>query len=232
MSNLNFIFDVDGTLTPSRGVIDEEFGKVFLDFTENHHVFLVTGSDREKTIEQIGDTIYNACERVYNCSGNDVWQQRYNIKSSDWILPEDAHEWLAVQLGESIYDIRTGQHFEHRIGMCNFSVVGRGADSNQRKNYYEWDKKRGERFLIASMFNLLFPDLVAQVAGETGIDIFARGADKSQILKDFDIETIRFFGDRCDEIGNDYPISSKLQVHQVFHVKGGWKSTETYLLGF
>ena len=29
----NFIFDVDGTLTPSRGQIDKTFGDWFLDFS-------------------------------------------------------------------------------------------------------------------------------------------------------------------------------------------------------
>ena len=28
----HYIFDVDGTLTPSRGKIDEEFSKLFFDF--------------------------------------------------------------------------------------------------------------------------------------------------------------------------------------------------------
>jgi len=226
-----FIFDVDGTLITSRGVIDPEFNEWMIQFASMFPMYVVTGSDRAKTLEQIGEKLYNICKKVYQCSGNDVWQQRYNIKTSKWILPEDAHEWLTVQLSNSVYDTRTGKHFDHRPGMCNFSVVGRGADSNQRKNYYEWDKKRNERFKIASMFNLLFPDLCAKVGGETGIDIFPKGADKSQILADFDIDSIRFFGDRCDEIGNDYPISSRLKPSQVFHVSG-WQSTKTYMEGF
>ena len=50
-----FIFDVDGTLTPSRGTIDAGFKEFFMDFCNKNNVYLVTGSDRPKTIEQIGE---------------------------------------------------------------------------------------------------------------------------------------------------------------------------------
>ena len=62
-----FIFDVDGTLTPSRGKMDEKFSQFFFDFCTLHDVYLVTGSDRPKTVEQIGNVIYGMAKRVYNC---------------------------------------------------------------------------------------------------------------------------------------------------------------------
>ena len=59
-----FIFDVDGTLTPSRGKIDEKFSQFFFDFCTLNHVYLVTGSDKPKTVEQIGNVIYGMAKRV------------------------------------------------------------------------------------------------------------------------------------------------------------------------
>ena len=53
-----YAFDVDGTLTPSRGIIDKGFEKYFLEFCKNNKVFLITGSDHEKTIEQVGIEIW------------------------------------------------------------------------------------------------------------------------------------------------------------------------------
>ena len=47
-----FIFDVDGTLTPSRKKIVHEFWAPFLIFCRKHDVYLVTGSDRKKTLDQ------------------------------------------------------------------------------------------------------------------------------------------------------------------------------------
>ena len=49
-----YIFDVDGTLTPSRGKIDAEFLQFMLFFAGSNDVYLVTGSDRQKTLEQVG----------------------------------------------------------------------------------------------------------------------------------------------------------------------------------
>lgn len=213
-----FIFDVDGTLTPSRQPIDIDFQRWFLEFCYDNKVYLVTGSDYPKTLEQLGKTICENVQCVYNCSGNDVWANGVNLRTNSWTLPEDAHNWLSEQLCNSAFSLRTGLHFEHRPGLVNFSIVGRNANQEQRKIYVDWDRKYDERDIISFNFNLLFSDLEARPGGETGIDIAPRGNDKSQILKDFDQENdfICFFGDRMDEGGNDYPLANKLW-------KDGWQ---------
>ena len=224
-SKIKFILDVDGTLTPSRGKMNKEFAVWFSKFCDMNDVYLVTGSDRPKTIEQVGQYIYCACKRVYNCSGNDVYQCDHNIRSSKWILPEDAHEWLSKILTQSQFSLRTSLHFEHRPGMVNFSVVGRNANTEQRKMYVDWDTSQNERNEIAKEFNYMFPDLEARPGGETGIDIAPKGADKSQILADFDADDfIVFFGDRMDEDGNDYPLANANKQGKNHHVKN-WKWT-------
>ena len=43
-----YIFDVDGTLTPSRGLMDTEFKKWFLKFNSENPVYLATGSDVQR----------------------------------------------------------------------------------------------------------------------------------------------------------------------------------------
>ena len=226
-----FIFDVDGTLTPSRGTIDPTFKKFFNEFCCNNLVYLVTGSDKPKTVEQLGEDTYNLAHTVYNCSGNDVWQSNKNIRRNEWKLPEDAQEWLSEQLSASAFTLRTGLHFEHRPGMCNFSIVGRKADKIERAKYVTWDTEHNERDLIAHNFNLIFTDLEARTGGETGIDIAPKGADKSQILIDFDRtkDTLWFFGDRMDEGGNDYPLAKV--VHHTRHVLR-WQNTWEYLQWF
>jgi phosphomannomutase len=222
-----FIFDVDGTLTPSRGIIDPKFKKYFNEFCRSNQVSLVTGSDKPKTIEQLGEDTYNLCHTVYNCNGNDVWQSKKNIRTNEWLLPEDAHEWLSVQLTESEFHIRTGLHFEHRPGMVNFSIIGRNCTQDERRQYVLWDKEFNERDTIANAFNTMFPDLEAKVGGETGIDISPKGFDKSQIIKDFDKEdTTWFFGDAIYEGGNDLPIAN---VVNHFRKVDGWKQTMEYL---
>ena len=49
-----FIFDVDGTLTESRKYMDISFMSEFIIFCCKFDTYLVTGSDRDKTVEQVG----------------------------------------------------------------------------------------------------------------------------------------------------------------------------------
>ena len=88
-----YIFDVDGTLTPSRSRITEEFLPFFNQFIEKNDVYLVTGSDRAKTLEQVTPEIYNKCKRVYNCSGSDVYEGDKNVYRSDWKLSEEVERF-------------------------------------------------------------------------------------------------------------------------------------------
>lgn len=207
------IFDVDGTITPSRGQIDTKFYHKLLLLNQQYKMYFVTGSDRPKTIEQVGDLAYQI-DGLYNCNGNDHWRGHDHIYMCSWYLPDPAREWLERQLLISKYPIRTGLHIEERTGMVNYSIVGRNANTSQRKEYYDWDLENRERESIAKAFNKFFPELYAQVAGETGIDISKKGNDKSQIVKDFPNDwVLHFFGDRMDADGNDYPLK-KVIINQ------------------
>ena len=202
------IRDRDGTLTPSRRKIEPDFLEFFLDFVDHNEVYLVTGSNKEKTVEQIGSELYNKVKRVYNCAGNDVYEGLHNVYRNPWVMPDAAMRFLQDELDYSVYPVRTGKHIELRPGCVNFSIVGRNANWDEREEYKKWDKDRDERVDIAIRFNDRFPDLYAFVGGETGIDISVKGADKSQILRDFTKDDdLRFFGDRMDEHGNDYPLA-------------------------
>ena len=223
-----FIFDVDGTLTPSRGKMDYNFKAFFNTFCLVNDVYLVTGSDKPKTIEQISEGTYNLCKRVYQCSGSDVWDAETNILKSGWTLPDLARTFLISCEYESLFSLRTGNHIEQRSGMANFSVVGRNANAEQRAKYVEYDTVKNERINIASAFNIMFPDLQATVGGDTGIDIAPRGADKSQILRDFkEDDTIHFYGDAMFEGGNDLPLAYALKDFQLgfSHQVDGWQHT-------
>ena len=223
-----FIFDVDGTLTPSRQPIDKEFAEFFYHFCLGNDVYLVTGSDKPKTVEQIGEKIYNRCKRAYQCNGNDVWKAEENIRTNEWTLPDLARTFLISCEYESDFSLRTGNHIEERPGMVNFSVVGRNASLYERKQYVAFEEQNGERRKIADAFNMMFPDLSAKVGGETGIDISPKGADKSQIIEDFNVarDQLWFFGDAIYEGGNDYPLSKVVKNHRQVT---GWQMTKEYL---
>lgn len=226
-----FLFDCDGTLTPSRGKINEDFRSWMVDFCENNSCVLVTGSDQDKTIEQIGEYLYNKFLFQFQCNANQIWAGTdTKIHESEWQLPEDARLWLERALYASEFCARTGRHFEDRPGMLNFSVVGRNATQGERNLYIKYDQQYKERETIASHFNTIYNarGIQAQIGGETGLDITPIGNDKRKAVSWLDqlsqtpIESIYFFGDACQEGGNDYPVAKEIMENNrgfVYNVK-------------
>jgi len=226
-----YIFDVDGTLTPSRKKIEPEFAEFFQDFIKNNHVFLVTGSDRDKTLHQVTPEIYNSCKRVYNCSGSDVYEGDLIAYRNEWELPKNVERFLQDELDFSQFPVRNGNHIERRPGGVNFSILGRDEDPMLgRREYIEWNERTNERADIADRLRNQFPDLSVALGGQTGIDIGPKGSDKSQILRDFDkTDDVHFFGDMMNEGQNDYPLAMAIldnmmgTVYNVEDYKETWK---------
>ena len=228
-----FIFDVDGTLTPSRKKIKHEFWVPFLVFCRHHDVYLVTGSDRQKTVEQLGLDICYTSKRVYNCSGSDVYEKNVNVYRDDWKLPKKVERFLEDELAYSCFPIRNGLHIERRPGGVNFSILGRGKDpSIGREEYVKWDKERLERQDIADRLRNNFPDLSVALGGQTGLDLGPMGSDKSQILRDFnEDDELYFFGDRMEKGGNDYSLGEAVKKWggNTYNV-GTYKDTESVII--
>ena len=228
-----FIFDVDGTLTDSRQQIDLSFESIMIKFCCKHDVYLVTGSDRTKTVDQLGLDICYRAKRVYNCSGSDVYEKSNNVYRSDWQPYGKLINFLSDELDYSTFPHKTGNHIEHRPGGINFSILGRGEDSMKyRKEYVKWDSNTTERVLMADRIRSEFPDLNIQIGGETGLDI--SDSDKSQILRDFNSEDeIHFYGDMMEEGQNDYPLAKAVQECDGYthHVKN-WEDTQTQLRSY
>ena len=223
-----YIFDIDGTLTPSRAQIDPDFRAFMLIFAWEYDVYLVTGSDRNKTIEQVGEDLYNRSKRVYNCSGSDVYDQDKNVYRSEWKLPLDVERFLNDELDYSLFPRRNRNHIERRHGGVNFSILGRADDPFLgREEYIKWDKERLEREDIADRIRRQFPGLTVALGGQTGIDIGPFGSDKSQILRDFDKDDeIVFYGDRMEEGGNDYTLAEAIkEMGGRAHKVDTWKDT-------
>tara|TARA_B100001996_G_C18605511_1_gene571603 strand:- start:294 stop:1010 length:717 start_codon:yes stop_codon:yes gene_type:complete len=231
MSSKKYIFDVDGTLTPARQQIDPEFLLFMMFFASRHEVYLVTGSDRDKTLEQIGVDLYNAVKRVYNCSGSDVYEGDRNVYRDDWELPKEVEQFLYDELDFSQFPIRNGDHIERRPGGVNFSILGRGKGEG-REEYIKWDKRTNERKDIWHRLKYCFPNLEVNIGGQTGLDLGPVGVNKSQILRDFRLgEKIYFFGDMMEEGQNDYPLLKAVQEMggSPYTVKN-WEDTRTRLV--
>tara|TARA_Y100000022_G_scaffold4281_1_gene3437 strand:- start:592 stop:1284 length:693 start_codon:yes stop_codon:yes gene_type:complete len=222
MTDTVYMFDVDGTLTDPRRQIVPEFKDFMFQFVKQHTCMIVTGSDRPKTIEQIGEDLTNSFARVYHCSGNHVFVGNKEVYKSDWSLSEVEHTFLQAILHTFDYPEMTGNHIEQRTGTANFSIVGRNANWDQRARYAEWEKVNKGRDTVAMYYNQEFTNSIAQVAGQTSIDIFKTGCDKSQAIREQKGKTI-YFGDHCNPGGNDFTAA---QASTHFHqIDQGYKQT-------
>ena len=230
---MNFVFDVDGTLSESRKIIPVDFRLWFLSWMKDKNVFIVTGSDRAKTVEQIGHEIVDNCTMVFQCAGNSVWRKGTEVQSTQLNAPADMDQWLTQQVDFSPYKNKFGNHIEKRTGLINFSVVGRNAVGEQRDEYFAWDKEQGERIRICKQFNELFTGFEAELGGNTSIDIHLKGKNKAQVYDVIGAPMV-FFGDRIHEHGNDKPLADKMihpedKWYQVDGPYATWKILkETY----
>tara|TARA_Y100001938_G_scaffold97429_1_gene133346 strand:+ start:445 stop:1146 length:702 start_codon:yes stop_codon:yes gene_type:complete len=223
----NYLFDVDGTLTPARGKIDQDFKKYFGDWVSEKRslgdkVFLVTGSDRSKTVEQIGLPVCRVVNGCYQNCGNQLYIRNALVKESAWRMSTHLRLDILMILEKSPWNGHAENNIEERAGMINISTIGRSATPKQREAYFRWDKVANERKKIAEILSLRYPKLEFSIGGEISIDAYPKGKDKSQVLKDLSGESI-FFGDSCEIGGNDYSIA--IQSDRYHNVKD-WKETE------
>ena len=230
-----FLFDVDGTLSESRKIMDHDFREEFIEFAQTNDVFLVTGSDRPKTVEQTGVAVYGACKGVFQCNGNEKWVNGRMVAKSDFKPDYDFKHFLQNEINRSTYPIKTGNHCEFRTGMCNVSTVGRNCSREQREEYYEWDKHSEERQRFCDRIMHQFPKFTASVGGQISIDIYPVGKNKAQVIQDLmddGYTNFDFFGDRCEYGGNDFPLAETIRLAKlgtVYNVSS-WEQTRQLLL--
>ncbi|OUT94752.1 MAG: hypothetical protein CBB96_05210 [Gammaproteobacteria bacterium TMED36] len=236
--NKVFIFDVDGTLTPSRLPMTEEFQKFFQKWVTKNKFYLVTGSDLPKLQEQM--CLYDIeAEGIFTCCGNQYWKPDPSIVNvsaeliyeNKFELPPHLDLFLNIVLKQSPYPHRYGNHIEDRGSMVNFSIVGRDCTQEQREEFFEWDNENNERERIANIIKSKATGIDAVIGGQISIDIYPEGCDKSQILKHIEADEYVFIGDRTEEGGNDYPLAKLMEGKDncSFYQTEGWEETQKIL---
>ncbi len=232
--NTIYLFDVDGTLTPPKTNIDPEFAKQFLQWATDRRVYIVSGGSFMRILNQIKRPILDQMEGVFACMGNAYYHNRFNqtdgystwtkVYENKFTLKKkqkflDELDWIVK---DSPFHIKTGRHYEERVGMLNFSIVGRNATMEQRKVYEEYDAKFKEREKIVDKLSKKYKGIDFVIGGAVSMDIFNEGNDKSQVvrrvLKDkLQTHRIVFVGDRIPFPGNDHSLARVLREHPNGH---------------
>lgn len=230
------LFDVDGTLTPSRQSIEDEVYKFLERLKTKVSVGLVGGSDIHKISHQM------LPQNMLLTPGLDPI--RHCIESFEYVFAENGlvayknaklikKQSLVDHLGEiklqkfinfclkymSQIDlpVKRGNFIEFRTGLINICPVGRSCSQAEREQFDQYDNEHKVRETFVKELNKKFGpgseepiDLVYSIGGQISFDAFPRGWDKTFCLNyiDTDRTKIYFFGDKTQPGGNDHEIFS------------------------
>lgn len=216
------IFDVDGVICDRGKKIDPEFREWLKDYLKDKKFHWVTGSIKDRTVEQIGQDLYDMCPLSFHCLGNQIWLQDHEVLINQFTLTKDESDVLLEFIENSVFPYKIGQHIEQRKGSINFSIPGRLAQEQDRQEYIKFDNEHNERISIVKKIEETFPRLHAYVGGDVSIDICLKHCNKGQVISWIGNPAI-FFGDRMDQYGIDVPLRDC--VSDYIHIKNGYKET-------
>lgn len=209
------LFDIDGTLTRSRQKIQQPMIDTLRKAKKFFDIAIVGGSDREKQIDQLGQTVHTF---KYAFSENGT----LSFKNSEEIHRNSFSKFLGEEkltelinfclqlVMETDVPKKRGTFVEYRNGMINCSPIGRNCTLEERKEFVEFNKKHDIQNKMAAKVREKFSKdgVYVSVGGQISIDIFPKGWDKTYCLQFIDEEygDIHFFGDKCYKGGNDHEI--------------------------
>jgi phosphomannomutase len=234
------LFDIDGTLTESRKVIEKDMIEVLhklyqkKDFLD---IGFVGGSDLSKQIEQLGEENFGLFKWRFSENGLMSYKDNELIHKKSIIdeLGEKKYKKLInvclLVLSETDIPVKRGNFIELRNGMINVSPIGRSCSQKERDEFYELDKVNKIRERVIERIKELFLEdiLTFSIGGQISIDIFPIGWDKTYCLEFVDnlYNKIYFFGDKTEIGGNDYEIYSHSRV--ISNTVTSYKDTINFL---
>jgi len=212
-----YVFDMDGTLTPARKMMTDEFKREFLPWLKTHTAFIATGSDFAKVGEQLPQDVIDEFDGIYASMGNTLYKKGKLIYKKEIDYDINLLQDLEYFRNNTKYPNKLfGNYIEKRTGMINFSVIGRDCSYEEREKYTIWDSEYHERLEIQKILSEKYPQYDFECGGNISLDIIPKGCGKGQIAhhlrEHYPYDLIIFMGDRTYEGGNDYALASELNL--------------------
>ncbi len=214
------IFDLDGTLTESKGFLDGEMGTLLGALLAWVPVAVISGGDwpqfQSQLLSKFPETLHLAALTLMPTCGtklyrySDTWRKIY---SEDFTPAQSAR--IRACLQEAVRtagfeaEQRWGDTIEDRGSQITFSGLGQQAplDAKQR-----WDPQFAKRVAIKRLLDRALPEFAVHLGGMTSIDITTAGVDKAYgvgKLRDalgVSYREMLFVGDMLFPGGNDFPV--------------------------
>lgn len=214
------LFDIDGTLTDPREVIQEDFETfLYKEIRPRAQLGIVTGADLEKIFEQLNgpkilqqfDFVFPENGLVQIAGGVEVFKQNIVKHLGDATLQKFIN-YVLTYLGNLELPIKRGTFLEFRNGMMNICPMGRQCAFAERYIFADHDRVHNIRTKMIEDLQREFKDvdLVYSIGGQISFDVYPKGWDKSYCLDYLvgrnEFREIHFFGDKTEFGGNDHEI--------------------------
>lgn len=216
------IFDLDGTLTPSKSAMDDEMSDLLCGLLTIKKVAVIGGGSWKQFEGQFLKYLQCREELLANLFLFPTTATRfYRYRSGIWIevyadvLDREEREKIKNAFQKVLSEIHYehppktyGELIEDRGAQISFSALGQLAPVAEKEKWKAAnDSKRQE---IATGLRRLIPEFEVRTGGLTTIDVTKKGIDKAygirqiEKLLEIPISEMLFVGDALYPGGNDY----------------------------
>ena len=213
------VFDLDGTLAPSKSPLDAEMSSLLHDLLGVVKVAIISGGAWLQFEKQVLSnlpqddrlarlSILPTCgTKFFQYEGE--WKQLY---SEDFTA--DENERIVGSLNKAIEAAGFfvgkiwGETIEDRGSQITYSALGQQAPLEEKE---KWDSDFAKRKKIKAILDTLIPEFSVRLGGATSIDVTKPGIDKAygiRKLRDIlgvSVKEMIYVGDALFVGGNDYP---------------------------
>ena len=216
------IFDIDGTLTRSKSLIDKEMVGLICQLLEKYKVAIISGAGYGQFQWQILDQLscpQELLKKLYllpvdgtvMCFDEGSWRCEADEELSEQEKSEirKAFDQALEKTGISKPEKIEGDLVEDRGSQMNFSALGQKAAVEPKE---KWDPDNSKRIRIVEILKELLPNFAFHIGGTTSIEVTRPGVDKAYGLRKFSqssgitFDKMLYFGDKLFEGGNDAPV--------------------------
>jgi phosphomannomutase len=213
------VFDLDGTLAPSKGFIDSKMATLLCALLDIVKVSIISGGAWSQFEKQVIDHL-PIDSKLNNLFLLPTCGTQFYDHVSGWkkIYSEDFTESEKSKILTSLKQVIASMNFpsekhwgdliEDRGSQITFSGLGQLAPIEEKS---KWDPDFAKRKKMKTSLDGLLPGFSVRLGGTTSVDITKPGIDKAygiRKLRDtlkIAIDEMIFIGDAIFPGGNDYP---------------------------
>ena len=227
-----FVFDLDGTLAPSKQPIEPEMVETLKKLIAKRRVAVIGGGSFEVFQNQFKAMMESGDQNLKNLSlfptsgaqyfkYDNGWHQMYEHGLSEGqrkkiiSAVKQAIRESGVEMPKQTY----GEVIEDRGTQITMSALGQTAPLALKK---DWDTDIAKRHKIKKILDKLIPEFEVRIGGTSSIDVTKKGVDKAygvrmmQYNLKVPVHKMFFVGDALFPGGNDYAVlSTCIKVYEV-----------------